>query len=162
VVSGAHGLLRYLLPDRVRVTGFLRQAPCVEFLGRLGGVDLVGEKVDAALAQQVLDQLRAERLARPVALLAIPAVGALPGYRLLAAPGERAEDPLLVAARTEELLLRLHHYRLARELGQLGPASAEVRSDALEEYHRLVGRPAGADGQVKVEPVVALPAKGSA
>ncbi len=162
VLSGSHGLLRYLLPDRVRVTGFLRRAPCVEFLGRLGGVDLVGEKVDAALAQQVLDQLRAEGLARPVTLLAVPGNGALPGYRLLASPAEGASPPGAVAARTEALLLRLHHYRLARELGQLGPAGAEVRHDALEEYCRLVGRPAGADGQVKVEPVVALPAPGSA
>ncbi len=158
VVSGAHGLLRYLLPDRVRVTGFLRSAPCVEFLGRLGGVDLVGEKVDAALAQQVLDQLRAEGLALPVTLLAIPANGGRPCYRLLAAPGERGEAAEAVAGRAEELLRRLHHYRLARELGQLGPARAEVRADALAEYHRLVGRPAGADGQVKVEPVLALPA----
>jgi hypothetical protein len=162
VVSGSHGLLRYLLPDRVRVTGFLQQAPCIEFLGRTGGVDLVGEKVDAALAQEVLDLLRAEGLARPVTLLALPGGGALPRYRLLAAPGERGETAETVAARTEALLLRLHHYRLARELGQLGPAGAEVRADALEEYHRLVGRPAGADGQVKVEPVVALPAGGSA
>jgi hypothetical protein len=160
VVSGAHGLLRYLLPDRVRVTGFLHRAPCVEFLGRLGGVDLVGEKVDAALAQRVLDQLFAEGLARPVTLLAIQAGGALPGYRLLAAPGARGATPEAVAGRAEELLLRLHHYRLARELGQLGPAQAEVRADALEEYHRLVGRPAGADGQVKIEPVMALPARG--
>ena len=162
VVSGSHGLLRYLLPDRVRVTGFLRRAPCVEFLARLGGVDLVGEKVDAALAQEVLDLLRAEGLARPVTLMAVADGGALPCYRLLAAPGERGSTPPAVAARTEALLLRLHHYRLARDLGQLGPARAEVRADALEEYHRLVGRPAGADGQVKVEPVVALPARGDA
>jgi hypothetical protein len=160
VVSGSHGLLRYLLPDRVRVTGFLRRAPCVEFLGRLGGVDLVGEKVDAALAQQVLDQLRAEGLARPVSLLAVPAGDGLPCYRLLAAPGAAGVAPEAVAARAEVLLSRLHHYRLARELGQLGPARAEVRADALEAYHRLVGRPAGADGQVKVEPVVALPVAG--
>ena len=162
VVSGSHGLLRYLLPDRVRVTGFLRKAPCIEFLGRLGGVDLVGEKVDAALAQELLDLLRAEGLARPVTLLAVPDGRPLPCYRLLATPGERGETAAAVAARTEALLLRLHHYRLARELGQLGPAGAEVRADALEEYHRLVGRPAGADGQVKVEPVVELPARGAA
>ncbi len=158
VVSGAHGLLRYQLPDRLRVSGFLHRAPCVEFLGRLGGVDLVGEKVDAVLAQQVLELLAAEGLARPIALLAGPVGQGLPCYRLLAAPGERGAAPEAVAGRAEALLLRLHHYRLARELGQLGPARAEVRADALEEYHRLVGRPAGADGQVKVEPVVALPA----
>jgi len=97
-----------------------------------------------------------------VTLLAVPDGRPLPCYRLLATPGERGETAAAVAARTEALLLRLHHYRLARELGQLGPAGAEVRADALEEYHRLMGRPAGADGQVKVEPVVALPARGAA
>jgi hypothetical protein len=157
LLTAANGLVRYALPDRCRVTGHLGTAPCLEFLGRMGGVDLVGEKLDAALAQRVLDALAAELRCRPVALVAVPdGAGEAPHYRVLAEPGPGAPSAERVAARAEALLGAIHQYSVARELAQLGPARACVRGDALAEYHRCVGAAAGADGEVKIEPVLRL------
>jgi hypothetical protein len=154
LLTAANGLIRYALPDRCRVTGFMGTAPCLEFLGRMGGVDLVGEKLDAVLAQQVLEAVGAELGCTPISLLALDGSGEeVPHYCLLAAPGPGAPAEASVAARAEELLGAIHHYRLARELGQLGPVRAMVRADALAEYHRRVGE-TGADGHVKIESVL--------
>ncbi|MBM4354167.1 MAG: GH3 auxin-responsive promoter family protein, partial [Deltaproteobacteria bacterium] len=68
ILSTGSGLWRYALEDRLRVTGFLESTPCLEFVARLSGTDLVGEKLDAALAQRVLDAVQCE--------LAVPAASA--------------------------------------------------------------------------------------
>src|SRR5262249_22337630 len=49
IVTTSGGLFRYRLGDRVRVTAFLQNTPCLRFLGRNGTVsDRFGEKLSEA------------------------------------------------------------------------------------------------------------------
>jgi hypothetical protein len=168
VLSTGSGLWRYALEDRLRVTGFLESAPCLEFVARLSGTDLVGEKLDASLAQGILEALQAELPLRCVALLArVPRPGSreLPHYVLLAGPesgargsvrkptGDAMSIQAAAAQAAEVRLSAIHHYGLARQLGQLGPAQAIVVADPLAEYFRHTGDGTSGQGSRKVEPV---------
>ncbi|MEQ1842782.1 MAG: GH3 auxin-responsive promoter family protein, partial [Verrucomicrobiales bacterium] len=55
LISNRSGLLRYRLGDRVRVTGFHRATPLLNFIGRSGIVsDLVGEKLTLEFVERQL------------------------------------------------------------------------------------------------------------
>jgi hypothetical protein len=141
VLTASNGLLRYALQDSVEVTGLLGRCPCVRFLGRLGGVDLVGEKIDASLAAELLARLGSGSGNDCLCLLAV-AQKPRPAYRLLAGPGGAG-----LSERLEQELLRIHHYRVARELGQLELAEVLCVRDPLGLYSRL-------SGTGKLEPVL--------
>lgn len=151
IVTTASGFWRYALADRLRVTGWLRSVPTLEFLGRIAGTDLVGEKLDAAAVQAVLERLSAHHGCRCLCLLARPGPGR-PHYLLLAQGAAGAAAALAAALEAE--LLQLHHYRLARELGQLDGARACARADALAFYFDHVAT-AGLAGARKLEPLLA-------
>lgn len=149
LLTTGSGFFRYALDDRLKVDGFIEQCPCLQFLGRLGGVDLVGEKLDNAVAQLVLEQVNESGDYCAIALLGIT-TGQRPRYQVLAASASGNADEL--AARTEAALRSVHHYALARDLGQLDPVEAIVRDDIVEYYYRLTGRQ-GPDGGRKVDPL---------
>ena len=48
----ASGFKRYLLEDRIKVNSIFHGVPCFEFLGRLNTTDIVGEKIDEAIAHR--------------------------------------------------------------------------------------------------------------
>ena len=157
VLSTGSGLWRYRLADRLRVTGLFGRCPCLEFKGRLGGIDMVGEKVDSSAAAEILDQLCRETSMSCISLLADPGdglAGRKPCYSVLVegrgGPGD------LVAAGAERLLAGLHHYRLARELGQLAPAVAIIRPDATSWLMENGAVEGGLLGGRKVEAVTRI------
>lgn len=122
VLSTGGGLWRYRLGDRVRVTGMLGRTPCLRFLGRAGCAhDLAGEKLDEALAADAVAAVGAE-----YAMLQ-PASDP-PRYRLWLPAGHG--DPAGAAGRCERRLLAVHHYAVARRLGQL--AAVEPARCALD------------------------------
>ncbi|QDK38632.1 GH3 auxin-responsive promoter family protein [Bdellovibrio sp. NC01] len=105
------GLLRYPLQDRLRVTGFLQSVPCFEFVSRLRSVDLVGEKMDAAWVQDLFANH--------------------PEWQAVSLVGVRLPKPQYILfgqnvanVDIEKSLLKVHHYQVARQLGQLQPAKA--------------------------------------
>lgn len=120
VLTTGAGLWRYLLGDRVRVTGRLAATPTIRFLGRDRTVDRRGEKLTEAFVDGVLAALGLRRFA-------------------LLAPEERGyvlytEDPA-DAERLETLLSANPHYRWCVALGQLAPARVVVvRAGAAERY----------------------------
>jgi hypothetical protein len=58
ILSQQGGLYRYRIGDRIRVTHFYFNTPCLEFLGRTRDIsDLVGEKLHCEFVRQVLDSL---------------------------------------------------------------------------------------------------------
>ncbi len=144
LLTTSGGLVRCALEDRVRVTGFLERTPCLAFLGRLGGTDLVGEKLDEGAVGEVLDRLALRHAPKPLTLYALD--GSPPRYRLLA---EGPEDPTLAPA-LEAALGAFHHYRLARELGQLGPAEAMILTDATPLLAERARRRGLSPGEAKV------------
>ncbi|MFP2910530.1 GH3 auxin-responsive promoter family protein [Pyxidicoccus sp. 3LFB2] len=140
LLSTSGGLLRYRLGDLVRVEGFRHTTPCLRFLGRADAVcDLVGEKLAATRVAAVLDATLPSLFggARPAfAMLAPewPEAPEPPAYRLFletSAPDARLTE---AATAVERALREGHHYRYARELGQLGPVRAMRVSEGARRY----------------------------
>lgn len=138
LLSTSGGLLRYRLGDLVRVEGFRHATPCLRFLGRADAVsDLVGEKLSATRVSDVLDATLPALFggARPAfAMLAPEWRPGPPAYRLFletSAPDSRLDE---AAAAVECALLEGHHYRYARELGQLGPVRSVRVSEGARRY----------------------------
>jgi hypothetical protein len=113
VVSQTAGLVRYRLGDIVEVRGRSFATPALRFVGRAATVDLAGEK-----------------LTEGVVAAALARAGAPPGSGLVAeSSGYRLEVdadavPVGLAHAVDAALTLEHHYRLARDLGQLRPIHA--------------------------------------
>jgi hypothetical protein len=158
LLTTGSGFFRYELQDRIRLEGFMGECPTFAFEGRMGGTDLVGEKMDRALASGILEDLTARGRARCITLLAALPDGSKPGYVVLAEKGQASD--LELASELETLLKGSHHYRLARELGQLAPASAKTFDTAqqamafYEQARRSTSGEAKISGGAKVEPLL--------
>jgi hypothetical protein len=137
------GLWRYRLGDHVKVKGFARRTPILEFLGREDCVsDLRGEKLNAIFVSDVLADFESCRSAA-FAMLA-PSEAAIPHYTLF------LESPVCqpdLAVRVDERLQRNPHYCYCRRIGQLGSLRIfRVRTGAREAYLRhcaVLGHRAG-------------------
>lgn len=105
------GLYRYRLGDRVEVTGFYRDCPCVRFLGRTSVCDHFGEKLHEEHVSRVLERLQG------FAMLAYDA----PGYVLFLDGEYQVSELRRIAAEVEEALSDNFHYQTCRRLGQLPP-----------------------------------------
>jgi hypothetical protein len=157
LLTTGSGLRRYRLEDELKVVDFLEATPCLEFQGRLEGVDLVGEKLSPRLASEVAQAFKQRTGLTLVTLIADPEEA---GYSGLV-EGSPAGGTLEEAKRTqgervlEEELCRLFHYELARNLRQLRAARLHVVPDALREYQRLLGTGV-IQGNIKVEPLIIL------
>ena len=154
LLSAGNGVFRYALNDRLEVREFYRGVPCLEFLGRLQGTDLVGEKMAPETAQGVL-YLLCGRIsgATAVSLLAVQSgPTARPYYLALleGAPPKKTEADRL-QQQGEAYLMEHYHYRVARELGQLDPLGVHVGPEAFRRYQSLAVNKGMAEGDIKVE-----------
>jgi hypothetical protein len=135
VVTTGGGLYRYRLQDRVRVAGFVRRTPTLEFIGKEESVaDLFGEKLHEQFVAKVLeDTLMKVGLEARFAMLAPEPTGDGARYILLlettrAIPGD-------LEARLEEGLQQNPNYRWCTMLGQLDAARVErVPANAFARY----------------------------
>lgn len=117
VVSQKGGLYRYRMGDRVRVTHFYRQTPCLEFLGREGTIsDLVGEKLNSDFLWDIIQE---QGIAGAFFTSLVPVTFPQPYYLLLLDAVEETETE--IAQGLDAALMRSTHYRQARLLGQLAP-----------------------------------------
>jgi hypothetical protein len=156
LLTTSSGLLRYGLRDRLVVSGHLGRTPCFEFLGRIGDVDMVGEKTSPEAAQLALDALARGDRCRPLSLLALapPSEGERPRYvALCEGPASREEDERR-SALLEQTLHGAFHYALARDLGQLAPARVLTAPDALALYEAVGTARGMVSGNIKVEPLL--------
>jgi len=156
ILTTGSGFARYKMADVVRVDSHLGQVPCLTFLGRNDGVDLVGEKTAATSVQQILDGLKLDG-GVPVTLLALDqAKGKTPGYVLLVECGEGANRQALqasLAAQVEKGLMDGFHYKLARELGQLQVAACVALPHMREVYLDQCRLRGMIEGNIKIEPL---------
>jgi GH3 auxin-responsive promoter len=125
------GFWRYQLGDRVRVTGFAKETPILEFLGKEDCVcDLRGEKLNARFVSQALSEFESCRRAR-FAMLA-PSGAGDPGYILF------LESPVCepnLALLLDEMLFANPHYAYCRRIGQLRALRVfRIHSKAAEVY----------------------------
>lgn len=141
----SNGFFRYPLADRLKVSGFYSSIPCLEFEGRLASTDLVGEKMENSFIGDLLHDLRRHR---PDSRWG--GVFAVRDQRryVLALIGSDAD--LDLDRRFEAGLLRNHHYRVARELGQLQPAVV-WRMSSIEGLENRLMKADAVKGQMKVE-----------
>lgn len=156
IITTGNGLLRYQTKDMLLVTDFINQCPCLRFISRIDGVDMVGEKLSPDAAVKLIDHFSGNMGLSPVTLIAIPQsdLRAKPVYGLLcsgSADAIAARDDL--GAQLEEQLNQHFHYKLARELGQLGHAEMLIVPDAMEVYteHKIAGGMVA--GNIKIEPL---------
>ena len=156
LLTTGSGLARYRMSDVLHVDGMLGQVPCLTFLGRNDGVDLVGEKTSATAAQAVQDGLRLHG-ALPVTLLALDESRAhSPGYVLLVECDERAPRDVLqhdLAMQVEKALQANFHYKLARELGQLQHAACVALPHMRAIYLDQCRQRGMIEGNIKIEPL---------
>jgi hypothetical protein len=141
LLSTRGGFYRYHLKDVVEHTGWYEKLPLLRFVAKLDRVsDLCGEKLNAGFVERCLAPLRPSF---GFALIAPSTQSDPPHYQLFV---EGAGDPDALAATVDARLQESHHYRYARELGQLGPLVAvavERGSDRYEAALRARGMKAG-------------------
>ncbi len=153
IISQKGGLYRYRMGDRVCVSHFYGQTPCLEFLGRGGKTsDLVGEKLSEDFVQEVLDNLGLEKtFFKSLA----PAIIPTEHYILLL---DKAEDPAEeIGSRLDAALMRSPHYRQARLLGQLGTARVLVSPKILEIVTLYKTRSGSKWGDIKNDVLATTP-----
>jgi hypothetical protein len=154
LLTTGSGFFRYALSDRVKVVDFIGECPCLEFLGRMEGIDLVGEKLSPEVSQDIINIITQKYGILPITLYAVlPDIGEKPFYMLLC---EGENHPALNAAISIEVenLLRKHfHYNVARDLNQLSPARCLVSPEAkqISEFRGL--KKGMIIGNMKVEPL---------
>ncbi|MGZ3806741.1 MAG: GH3 family domain-containing protein [Bacteriovorax sp.] len=152
LLTTASGFFRYQLNDLLLVDGFLKKTPSFVFLGRINEVDLVGEKISAELAHDLLRAISHEFEVKTISLLAFVEPHA--HYQLLI---DGRGDPDLKAKiekRLEEQFMQHFHYKLARELHQLSSCQVQFCERAMDEYLRYSEKQIAIRGNIKLEPLL--------
>jgi hypothetical protein len=128
ILSQKGGLYRYRIGDRVRVTHYYLNTPCLEFLGRDCSIsDLVGEKLHKEFVSEALKELALEGTSFQCL---VPATTPEAHYILLL---DKVNTPAgAIAEQLEQFLHQSPHYRHARLLGQLSPVQVLVSQQIPE------------------------------
>jgi hypothetical protein len=118
IISQKGGLYRYRIGDRIRVTHFYRQTPCLEFLGRRNATsDLVGEKLHEEFVCDIIEKLNlSDTFFKTVVSVMKPTAH----YLLLLDRANRSAEA--IAQQFDAELMRSPHYCKARAIGQLSAA----------------------------------------
>jgi hypothetical protein len=152
LLSTSSGLFRYRLNDLLLVDGHVEKTPSLIFLGRVNEVDLVGEKISAELAQDLLRMIKREFEVNPLSLLAFIKPHA--HYQLLVEGVGSEHLQKQITERLENLLLGHFHYKLARELHQLSSAEVRFSANAMDEYIEHSEKQIAIRGNIKLEPLL--------
>jgi hypothetical protein len=131
VLTTGGGLWRYRLGDRVRVVGFGKRTPLLEFVGKEDYVsDLRGEKLNAVFVANTLAEFECCRIAS-FAMLA-PSAAGTPHYTLFLESHHCETD---LAFRLDQRLQANPHYAYCRRIGQLGELRVlRINRDARDSY----------------------------
>lgn len=157
LLTTGSGLFRYTMNDKIKVVDFAGDCPCFEFLGRLEGVDMVGEKISSEIAQEIINSANRNFNVNALTIFAVTGEksnGMKPKYIMLCE--KESEHPAFddVQKLVENLLLESFHYRLARDLNQLGSADVFFHPEARKIYHQRSEMRGMITGNLKLEPLV--------
>jgi hypothetical protein len=150
------------MKDQLRVTSFINLCPCFEFVGRIDGTDLVGEKLSPEVAIQLINYFNQFNTITPITLIAKPSKSdkEKPYYTLLCSEmpslldGDKHLTERHLSQQLEEQLCEHFHYRLARELGQLDEAKILIKKNALDLYAQHKTDEGMVKGNIKIEPLI--------
>ncbi|MEB3831430.1 GH3 family domain-containing protein [Phormidium sp. CCY1219] len=118
IISQKGGLYRYRIGDRIRVTHFYRQTPCLEFIGRCKATsDLVGEKLHESFVCDIIKRLN---VSDTFFKIVVSATKPTAHYLLLLDRANRSAEE--IAQQFDAELMRSPHYCKARAIGQLSAA----------------------------------------
>jgi len=142
VVTTLAGFTRYRLHDVVRVVGFHRQTPVIEFIERSGQViDVLGEKTAEHHVVEAVERACKAVKACIVDYFVAPDCGATPAHYLLAlevspdGADHRDDVQKLVQVADNALCSSSPDYDEERKLGTLAPMRAALlRPGAFERY----------------------------
>lgn len=155
VLTTGGGLYRYRLHDIVRVSGFYRQAPILEFISRDNLVsDMVGEKLEGRHVEASIRKIETAIGCRfQFAMLAPEQENGRAGYILFVETRAGSEpDYKKIASMLDEELSRNYHYRHARNLGQLGPIRIfKVNGNGADIYRRRMIEKGMKAGDIKLQ-----------
>lgn len=157
ILTTGSGLFRYAMNDKIKVSGFLDTCPCFEFLGRLDGVDMVGEKMSPEIAQEIINSVNGNYKVGALTLFAVSGekFGKIkPRYVLLCEKEKNHPAIEDVNQLTEGLLAESFHYKLARDLNQLSCAQALFHPLARGMYRKRSEAKGMVSGNIKLEPLV--------
>ena len=144
IISVPNGFLRYRLGDVVKVSAFYLKTPIFEFMGRDAQLmDMVGEKLLEDFAYSALNTFGP--LAGQTAFF--PVQNAHSSFYVLMM---ETDQPGLSAAALEEALMQSHHYRLARNLGQLQPLQIAYSRTWTQRYLNLAEKRGQQLGNIKL------------
>lgn len=125
VISPLGGFTRYRIGDRLKVSHYYQQTPCLEFVGRGDRVsDLVGEKLTEAFVEQIIQKLG---LLNEGFCCLTPINNSPPYYCLYLS--RSPHSPTAIAEQLENALQQSYHYRQARQFGQLEAAQIRIDPD---------------------------------
>jgi hypothetical protein len=123
IISQKSGLYRYRIGDRLSVTHFYLNTPCLQFLGRTQEIsDLVGEKLHSEFVRQVLDSLPLQG----TSFKSLVPVKQPQHYVLLL--DQTNVNPQELAQQLDDALQQSPQYRHARLLNQLQPVRVLISS----------------------------------
>tara|TARA_Y100001954_G_scaffold62087_2_gene67610 strand:- start:2293 stop:3882 length:1590 start_codon:yes stop_codon:yes gene_type:complete len=151
LISAGNGLLRYHLKDELRVEKGVSSPLSLVFQGRVEGLDMVGEKMGEEVARNLLESLGVDKK-KPVSLLGVQNGQERPFYLALFQGEELEKDEIKsLEERGEEALLNHFHYKLARELNQLGHLRVKVFPAATDYYLDLKKKSGMVEGDIKID-----------
>ncbi len=160
LLSTGSGFFRYALNDRIQVVDFIDQCPCFKFLGRINGVDMVGEKMSPEIAINIMNKVSDKFNIRPVSLLAITCkkiTEQKPHYLLLCEENNLQNNIIdEVSTYTENILNKSFHYKLARDHNVLEHAKSIFTNNARELYQKNFEGKNMIAGNIKIEPLALL------
>ena len=122
ILTTSGGLYRYNTHDLIKVTGFYKNLPVIEFIGRNNNVsDFFGEKISESFVNNVLKELFEKE----------------PEFAVLTFNKDRYTlftDGYCDESELEKYLQQNYHYKNCIELGQLKPANVENVTNGLKVY----------------------------
>lgn len=152
LLTTGSGFIRYQLNDLLEVDGFYNQAPCFKFLGRINEVDLVGEKISAQLAEEILKIISSKFKVAAISLIAFVKPHA--HYQILIDGEDEFQLSLKIKEVLEEQLMLHFHYKLARELNQLSEVEVHFSENAINTYLSYSEKQVAIRGNIKIEPLL--------
>jgi hypothetical protein len=130
IISQQGGFYRYRLGDRVRVTSWYRQTPCLELIGREHHTcDLVGEKLHDQFVNSQFTRI--PHLGSQIRCL-LPCLKPSPHYCFVVDHLNSGVEVESLAQQVDQYLHDSPHYALARQWGQLGAIKGRVIPQILD------------------------------